>query len=210
MSEENKNLNQNVADAKETTHNKEDFDIGGEKVPRDSVFNYKKETEPEGSQAEKKYTDKDVDEIVKRKFADWKTKEEKRVNEAKKLEQMDAEEKIKYERDKLQQELNQLRAEKTKNEMMKAARGILQEENISISDNLLEILVDQEADKTKENINEFVELFNAEVERVVKDKLRGTTPKKGGGSKLTKEEIMKIKDPVLRQQTIAENLNLFE
>lgn len=158
---------------------------------------------------EKKYSDKDVDEIVKRKFADWKTKEEKKIDEAKKLEQMDAEQKIKYERDKLQQELDQLRAEKTKNEMMKAARGILQEESISISDNLLEILVDQEADKTKENINDFVELFNAEVEKVVKEKLRGTTPRKGGGSKISKEDILKIADPVLRQQTIAENLELF-
>lgn len=164
----------------------------------------------EEKQDEKKYSDKDVDEIVKRKFADWKTKEEKRVDEAKKLEQMDAEEKIKYERDKLQQELDQLRAEKTKNEMMKAARGILQEENISISDNLLEILVDQEADKTKENINDFVELFNAEVEKVVKEKLRGTTPRKSGGSKISKEDILKIADPVLRQQTIAENLELFK
>lgn len=161
-------------------------------------------------QEEKKYTDKEVDEIVNRKFADWKAKEEKRVNEAKKLEKMNAEEKIKYEKDKLQEELDELRAEKNKNEMIKVARGILAEENISISDNLLEILVDQEADKTKENISNFVDLFNAEVEKVVKDKLRGTTPKKGGGSKLTKEEIMKIKDPVLRQQTIAENLNLFE
>ncbi len=159
---------------------------------------------------EKKYSDKDVDEIVKRKFADWKTKEEKKIDEAKKLEQMDAEQKIKYERDKLQQELDQLRAEKTKNEMMKAARGILQEESISISDNLLEILVDQEADKTKENINDFIELFNAEVEKVVKEKLRGTTPRKGGGSKISKEDILKIADPVLRQQTIAENLELFK
>ncbi|WP_071025998.1 DUF4355 domain-containing protein [Peptoniphilus raoultii] len=169
-----------------------------------------KEEQQEEKHEEKKYTDKEVDEIVNKKFADWKAKEEKRVNEAKKLEKMNAEEKIKYEKDKLQEELDELRAEKNKNEMIKVARGILAEENISISDNLLEVLVDQEADKTKENISNFVELFNAEVEKVVKDKLRGTTPKKGGGSKLTKEEIMKIKDSVLRQQTIAENLNLFE
>ncbi|WP_138158770.1 DUF4355 domain-containing protein [Peptoniphilus catoniae] len=166
--------------------------------------------EVEEKQEEKKYTDKDVDEIVNKKFADWKAKEEKRVDEAKKLEKMNAEEKIKYERDKLQEELNELRAERNKNEMIKVARGILSEEDISISDNLLEILVDQEADKTKENISSFVELFNAEVEKVVKDKLRGTTPKKSGGSKLTKEEIMKIKNPILRQEKIAENLNLFE
>lgn len=168
------------------------------------------EEKHEEQQEEKKYTDKEVDEIVNKKFADWKAKEEKRVDEAKKLEKMNAEEKIKYERDKLQQELDQLRAEKTKNEMMKAARGILQEENISISDNLLEVLVDQEADKTKKNINDFVELFNAEVEKVVKEKLRGTTPRKGGGSKISKEDILKIADPVLRQQTIAENLELFK
>lgn len=180
------------------------------KVEEEVKTKEEQEEQQKEQQEEKKYTDKDVDEIVNKKFADWKAKEEKRVNEAKKLEKMNAEEKIKYKKDKLQEELDELRAEKNKNEMIKVARGILAEENISISDNLLEVLVDQEADKTKENISNFVELFNAEVEKVVKDKLRGTTPKKGGGSKLTKEEIMKIKDPVLRQQTIAENLNLFE
>lgn len=180
------------------------------KVEEEVKTEEEQEEKHEEQQEEKKYTDKQVDEIVNKKFADWKAKEEKRVNEAKKLEKMNAEEKIKYEKDKLQEELDELRAEKNKNEMIKVARGILAEENISISDNLLEVLVDQEADKTKENISNFVDLFNAEVEKVVKDKLRGTTPKKGGGSKLTKDEIMKIKDPVLRQQTIAENLDLFE
>ena len=180
------------------------------KVEEEVKTEEEQEEKHEEQQEEKKYTDKEVDEIVNKKFADWKAKEEKRVNEAKKLEKMNAEEKIKYEKDKLQEELDELRAEKNKNEMIKVARGILAEENISISDNLLEVLVDQEADKTKENISNFVDLFNAEVEKVVKDKLRGNTPKKGGGSKLTKDEIMEIKDPVLRQQTIAENLNLFE
>ena len=76
MNEDNKNLNQDVADAKETGHKKEIFDVAGEKVPRDSVFNDNKERDPEDNQAEKKYTDKDVDEIINKKYAKWQEQKE--------------------------------------------------------------------------------------------------------------------------------------
>ena len=55
--------------------------------------------------AEAKYTDADVDEILNKKFAKWQEQREKAVNEAKKLAEMNAQQKAEYERDKLQKEL---------------------------------------------------------------------------------------------------------
>ena len=58
---------------------------------------------PEGQQGEAKanpeakYTDKDVDEIVSKKFAQWKSKHEAEVAEAQKLAEMNATEKAAYE-----------------------------------------------------------------------------------------------------------------
>ncbi|MGI6722575.1 MAG: capsid assembly scaffolding protein Gp46 family protein [Anaerovoracaceae bacterium] len=53
-----------------------------------------------------KYTDKDVDEIVNRKRAKWQEQQQKAVDEAKKLAQMDAQQKAEYERDQLQSLIN--------------------------------------------------------------------------------------------------------
>ena len=133
MNEDNKNLNQDAANAKETGHNKESFDVAGEKVPHDSVFK-NKETDPEANHAEKKYTDKDVDEIINKKYAKWQEQKEKEISEAEKLANMDANQRIEYERDQLKKELDELKAQNNKSSMAGTARKMLSKEVVNIED----------------------------------------------------------------------------
>lgn len=169
-----------------------------------------KEKEPPADQkppGEKKYTDEDVDRMINQKFAKWQSDQQKKIDEAKKLGEMNAEEKAAY----AQKQAEEAQAQLDRYKMMSTARGMLAEKNITLADNLLEVLVDAEADKTKENIDSFIALFEKAVNAEVEKRMRGKTPPAGAGAKtLTKEEIMKIEDPVARQTAIAENLKLFE
>lgn len=126
---------------------------------------------------EKKYTDADVDKLIDKKFAEWQKKKDKEVDEAKKLADMNAQQKAEYERDKLQKELDEFKRKDALAEMSKTARKMLSDEGISISDELLSRLVTTDAAETKSAVDSFTKLFKAAVDDAVKDKARGTTPK---------------------------------
>lgn len=126
---------------------------------------------------EPKYTDADVDKIINKKFAEWEKKQEKKVSEAAKLAEMNAQQKAEYERDELQKELDELKRKDTLSEMSKTARKMLSDEGINIGDDLLSRLVTTDADETKTAVDGFVKLFKAAVEDAVKERAKGTTPK---------------------------------
>lgn len=161
--------------------------------------------------AEKKYSDKDLDEILSKKFARWQEKQQKAVAEAEKLAKMDAQQKAEYERDELQKKLDALMRKDAIAEMSKTARKMLADSNINISDDLLAVLVSEDAEKTKANIDGFSKAFTDAVESAVKGRLRGEPPRKGqgGAAPMTKEQIMAIADPDLRQKKMLENRHLF-
>lgn len=161
---------------------------------------------------EKKYTDDDVNKMFDKKFAEWQKKKDKEVSEAKKLAEMNAQQKAEYERDQLQKELDSLKKKDALSEMTKTARKMLSDEGISVSDDLLSVLVTTDAEKTKAAVDGFAKLFKDAVEKAVKDKLKGEPPKKGsagGNGTLTKEQIMAIKDPEARQKKMLEHKELF-
>lgn len=167
-----------------------------------------KENEPK---PEKKYSDDDVDKILNKKFAEWEKKKQKEVDEAKKLADMNAKEKAEYERDKLQKELDALREKDSLSEMTKTARKMLSDEGVSVSDDVLSMIVSTDAEKTKVAVDAFAKAFNEAVEAAVKEKLKGNPPKKGtgGGALMTKEQILAIKDNEARQKAMLENRELF-
>ena len=157
-----------------------------------------------------KYTDEDVDRLINKKFAKWKEEQQKAVEEAKKLATMDAQQKAEYERDQLQAKVDELLKKNALSEMTRVARKILSEKQINVSDELLSRLVSADAEETKKAVESFVSLFDAAVEKAVKEKLKGEPPKAGKAkSTMTKEEIMKIKDSTARKKAIAENMDLF-
>lgn len=172
---------------------------------------------PEGEKAkekepEKRYTDADVDKMIDKKFAEWNKKresEEKQKAEAAKLAAMNEEQKQEATIKELTNRLNDLEREKNLTEMTKTARALLAEEGVNISDDLLTKLVTDDADSTKTAIDDFLKMYRADVEKAVKERLKGTTPKTGTTSGLTKDQIMKVENTEERQRLINEHLELF-
>ena len=189
--------------------------------PGNTTGDNKPATATEPKKDEPKYTDADLDRILGKKFAEWAQKKDKEVNEATKLAEMNAQEKaehfLKQEQEahkSTQKELDEYKRKDALAAMTKTARKMLSDEGYSISDELLSLLVTTDAEETKTNITGFAKLLTAEVDKAVKEKTRGTTPTVGAKSgvaatKMTKEQILAIKDPELRQQKMLEHKDLF-
>lgn len=160
--------------------------------------------------SEKKYSDEDLDKILNAKFARWQEKHQKEIDEAQKLAEMNAQQKAEYERDQLREQLNALTEKNAVAEMQSTARKMLSQENINIPDELLSMLVTADAEKTKASVDAFAKLFNDSVKKAVADTLKGAPPKAGGEKKLTKADIMAVKDRSERQRLIAENIEVFK
>ena len=157
-----------------------------------------------------KYTDADLDRIINKKFAELEQKKKKEIDEAKKLANMNAQQKAEHERDLLQKELDDYKRRDSLAEMTKTARKMLSDEGISVGDDLLSVMVSTDAEQTKSAIDSFSKMFKSAVEAAVNERIKGSTPKKStGGGSMTKEQIMAIKDQELRQQKILENRHLF-
>ena len=172
--------------------------------------------EGEEDKPEKKYTDADVDRLVKQRLARERKAAEKKARqqaEAEKLKSMTAAEKRDAEFEQMKARLASLEAEKNQAEMLSTASDILKDAGINVSSKLVGHLIAETADETKANVDEFVKLFNDAVNKGVKAamKANGSNPKrKGDTSSLTRDEIMKTKDPLERQKLIKENMNLFK
>ena len=173
-----------------------------------------KATEPK-NEPEKKYTDEDVDRIINQKFAqkfsEWEKTQSKAKDEAEKLAGMNAEQKEKYENEQLKKQVQDLLRKDALGKMATVARGMLGEKNISVSDDLIEMLISDDAEKTKSSVDSFITAFQSAVEKAVKDALKGNPPKKTSEpASITKEQIMKVKDPLERQKLIKEHMDLFQ
>ena len=74
-----------------------------------------------------KYTDDDLNRIIAAKKAEWIKKKDAEVDEAKKLADMNAQQKAEYERDKYQKELAEYKAREALSKMSSTARKMLAE-----------------------------------------------------------------------------------
>lgn len=156
-----------------------------------------------------KYTDEDVDKILNKKFAEWQKNQEKKVSEAERLSKMTAEEKAAEKLKALEDKIKGYEAAAARTEMAKQARAILSDKGISVGDELLANLIAEDADATKAAVESFVSLFTTAVEKAVKEKVKGDTPKTGTSSGVTKEQILKIQNRAERQRLMAEHKDLF-
>ena len=172
-----------------------------------------KETEKEATKEVKQEKTFSRDELAKIMAAEkekWQAELEAEKTQAEKLAKMNAEEKIAFERDQLKAELESLRQEKAKADMTKTARGMLAEADVNISEDLLASLVTEEAEATKTNVDSFIKSFKDEVDKAVKEALKGKVAKKPATQAgLTKESILAVKDRSERLRLIAENQGLF-
>ena len=106
-----------------------------------------------------KYSDEDFDRMFNQKFAKMMAKHEKEMAEATRLAEMNAQERAEHENKKLQEQVQELMRKEAIAEMSKSARAMLREKNISIGDNLLGVLISEDADQTKKSVEEFISIF---------------------------------------------------
>lgn len=175
-----------------------------------------KESQGEENQEGKLLSQEEVNKLIEGRIArereKYKKEIQKEINEAKKLEQMSAQQKLEYERDKYAKELADYKREAALSKMSTTARKILSDKNINIPDELLTMLVHEDADTTMSAVDGFVEVFTEAVEKAVKERLRGETPKKnvgGGVATMTKEQILAIPDTAERQKKMVEHKEMF-
>lgn len=158
-----------------------------------------------------KYSDDDLDRIISKKISTLQKKQQKALSEAQKLGQKNAEKTADEKIADLESRIAEYEKQQAHAEMMGQARKIIQGKGYSFSDGLISNLVTDDAEQTQSNIDEFVKLFESEVQKQVKASLAGKTPKAGGKApKMTKEQILAIKNPIERQNLIRENLELFK
>lgn len=170
-------------------------------------------TEPKGAEgkpaAEPKYTDADLDRIIGKKFAEWQSKQEKKLSEAERLGKMTAEEKAAEKLKALEDKIHGYEIAAARADMTKQARAMLNDKNIHVDDALLGNLIGEDAETTKASVESFISLFNSAVEKAVKEKVKGEPPKAGSPTSVTKEQILAVQNRSERQRLMAEHSNLF-
>ena len=168
-------------------------------------------TEPTEPITEAKYTDDDVNQIVKDKLARAKKEQEDAVAEAKKLAKMNADQKQEYELEKLKTENETLKSKQAHDDMKVEAANQFQEAGIStVPDGVLELAAQTTADNTSEAIKTLTDWFNGAKEAATTELLKGKIPKvTPGKNTMTYDEIMQMRDPMKRQEAIAQNPGLF-
>lgn len=160
-------------------------------------------------ETEKTFTQDEVNKIVQDRLAKEKAKNEKAQEEAKKLAKMNAEQKNQYMVEQLQKELEEYKNKEAKNDMIKEANSMLKDNDITLPDEVVAMLIGDNAEDTKVCVDSFSKSFKTAVERAVNEKLKGKTPKQKSVAGLTREDILSVKDRQERQRLIEENEELF-
>ena len=157
-----------------------------------------------------KYTDADLDKIIGAKFAQWQKRQEKAVDEAKKLEKMSADEKNAKKLSELQARLDEMEKKDAQSKMAASARKLLQDESIVVDDVIVSALIRDDAEQTKAAVDAFIKSFKSAVQNAAKVTFsRPAKPKTGGSGEMTRADIMKITDRAERQKAIKAHPELF-
>lgn len=157
------------------------------------------------------FTQEQVDQMIKDRVARTEKEKAKAVEEAAKLAKMNADEKQKYEFEKLQKENDELKLEKNRYSLGREATKMLSESGISADDDVLDFVVREDAEATKQAVQAFSVLVQSKVDDAVKERLKGKSPKTASNPSgtITKEAIMSIKDTSQRIKAIQDNPQLF-
>ena len=156
------------------------------------------ETQP---QDEKKYTDAEVDAIIDKKFAKWKSEQEAKENEAKKLAKMNADEKQKYQLDQREQELANREQAIARKELTAEAKVMLSERGLPVE--LVAVVDLSNAESVTESVASIQKTWEDAVQKGVSDRMKGSAPIKTApqnNNELTKAQFYRM--------THAEKANL--
>lgn len=164
-----------------------------------------------GYQAEfDRRTTKAIQTAVENARKKWELTTSDKVSEAERLAQMNAEEKAEYRAKKAEDELAELKRTIARTELASKARAIMTDEGVNVPDVIVNALVADDAETTKDAVEGFCKVFKDAVADAVKNTLKSPVPQAGSGKHAyTKSEIMAIKDRAERRRLIAENPQLF-
>lgn len=188
---------------------------------KDEVIEATEETTDEASNqeqtevAEKTFTQAELDAIIQKEKAKAKRSAEKeyqaKIDEAERLRKMNADEKAEYEAKKQAAYIAELEAKINRSGLEKEASKMLSEAGIAASDEILALVVKDDAERTQEAVNGFAELVNQLADNKVKEMLKGKTPRKveqSTAGAITKEQFdrMGYKD---RNELLQSNPELY-
>lgn len=151
------------------------------------------------STEEKTFTQAEVDamitERVKRATKKAEDDAKKQFDEAEKLRQMNAEEKAKYEAEKKDKEIADLKAQLNRQGLEKEAATMLSEKGLPVKKEVLDYVVRDNAEETQAAVNDFVAVINDLADVKVQELLKGKTPQRfeqPSGNTITKEQFKRM------------------
>ncbi|MBC2149500.1 DUF4355 domain-containing protein [Listeria booriae] len=138
--------------------------------------------EPNPEPTGKTFSQEQFEKELKRRLATEKKKLEKEVEEAKKLEKMNEQERLEHERDEMKKELEELKKKDAFYGMSREATKMLAEANIPVSDEVLNFVVKEDAENTQSAVKSFIDLVNDLAGKLVKERLSGKPPERKGST----------------------------
>lgn len=152
------------------------------------------EAEQEESKEDKLFTQEEVNEIVRKRMERADREQEKKISEAKseavkeatKLAKMNAEQKRTYELEQANKRAQEAENELAQMKMQAVARKMFAEGGVTATDDELALVVSNDAETTKANVEKLTAFANRIREQVANELLAGKTPKSVESSKETK------------------------
>lgn len=138
-----------------------------------------------------KYTDDDLDRILANKKSRWQQELVDQQSEAKRLEDMTSEERLKFELDKTKKEKEALETQQNITEMKTTTRGMFEKAGLPIDENIVSMVTTTDAESTQANFKQ-AEAWGAAIKKAVETEfLTGDGQRKGGES--SKEGLLGTK-----------------
>ena len=171
---------------------------------------------PEATEADKTFTQDELDHIVqervKRAVAkaqkDAEDKIKQAQSEGERLAKLTKDERAKEEEAKRLADLEAREKAIVVKELRIETQSLLSDEGLPIE--FLDVVMADTAESVKENIASIRKVFDEAVEKRVNERLTQDKPRRGAtAGAMTKAEIMAVQDANERQKLIAENLELF-
>lgn len=132
------------------------------------------------------------------------------LQSGKSIKDLSDEEKAKKAESDKDKRIAELEATIKRNNALRETQEIFVESGLNVSNEVLEMVVADDAKTTLANATAITNLIENVKEATRKELLAGKTPQNFGKPKMTKEEIMEIKDDLKRREKMAENWGLFQ
>ena len=132
------------------------------------------------------------------------------LQSGKSIKDLSEEEKAKKAESDKDKRIAELEATIKRNKALRETQEIFTESGLNVSNEVLEMVVADDAKTTLANATAITNLIETVKEATRKELLAGKTPQNFGKPKMTKEEIMGIADPIERREKMAENWGLFQ